>query len=247
MRKLAPVILATTIYEKSFRNVLNECHWFFKVKSSKFHKKIVIINNINNEYRSELTTLIGSLSDKAYFVDHLEVKRESLEWFNCDLKEDDPAYWYSIQYFCQMLITENLGCDYILNVGADCKIQDYDIDDFIDDSIKILDNKDRVLLTTIPWDYGNNGDFTETGMHEQNIYDIQDRDELFWFSKVVSDQVFMTKPKKLLGGIFNIKETLHSFPGYGGDSFEKRLCNHLIKNDYLRAIYKKHYYIHNSY
>lgn len=247
MKKSAPVILSTTIYEKSFRDVLNESHWFFKVESSRIYKKIIIVNNINSDSRSELTRLIDKFSDKCYFIDHLDVKKESLDRFNCDLREDEQSYWYSVQYFCQMLSTENLGCDYMLNVGADCKVQDYDIDDFIDDSIKILDNNDRVLLTTIPWAYGNEGDFTETGIHEQNIYDIQDRDESFWFSKVVSDQVFMTKTKKLLGGIFNIKENLHPFPVYGGDSFEKRFCNHLIKNDYLRAIYKKHYYIHNSY
>lgn len=241
------IILTTTVYEKSFREVLDESHWFFRFNSSKVFKKIVILNNIDEGSRNELNQLISKLSSKAEFIDHNEIKGEALERFNCNLREDEQAYWYSIQYFCQMLATEKLDKGYMLNVGADCSIQTYEIDDFIESSIEILDSNDRVLLTTIPWAYGNDGDFTETGIHEQNIYNIQDRDEKFWFSKVVSDQVFMTKPKKLLGGIFNIREDLHPFPGYGGDSFEKRFCNHLIKNDYLRAIYKKHYYIHKSY
>lgn len=241
------VIISTTIYEKSFRDVLNKDHWFFKFNSSRIFKKVIVVNNINNESRQELDSLIKIFSDRVDFIDHDQIKKEALERFNCDLREDEQAYWYSIQYFCQMLAAERLGSEYMFNVGADCPIQTYEIDDFIEDSIKILEKNPRVLLTTIPWSYGNDGDFTETGIHEQNIYNIEDRDELFWFSKVVSDQVFMTKPEKLLGGIFNIREDLHPFPGYGGDSFEKRFCNHLIKNDYLRAIYKKHYYIHKSY
>jgi len=244
---LNKIILSTTIYEKNFREVLRESHWFLKFKSSYVFKKIAIVNNVREDSREELNKLINIFSDRIQFIDHREVKDEALNFFNCDLREDEQAYWYSVQYFCQMYISIKMECDYMFNVGADCIIQNIEIDDFIENSINILAKNKKVLLTTIPWGYGNNGDFTETGMHEQNTYNISDNDELFWFSKVVSDQIFMVKPKKLIGGIFNIKEDLHPFPVYGGNSFEKRFCNHLIRNDYLRAIYKKHYYIHKSY
>jgi hypothetical protein len=244
MKEKSKVILCTTIYEKSFREVLKESHWFFKFSSSDIFKKVIIVNNIKEISRDELNELINIFSGRAQFVDHLDIKRDALDFFNCDLNEEEQEYWYSIQYFCQMYISEKMGCDYVFNVGADCTIFQEEIDDFIEESIEILNINNRVLLTTLPW---SNVNFNETGIHEQNFFNIPDRHDLFWTSKVVSDQVFMVKPKKLLGGIFNIKENLHSFPGYGGNSFEKRFCNHLIKNDYLRAIYKKYYYIHNSY
>ena len=238
------VVLATTVYERSFRNVLDDSHWFFNCYMDKEIKKIVIVNNVNDESRGELNSLINLFSDRADFIDHLDIKKDALEFFGCDLQETEQSYWYSIQYFCQMFYAKNLGFDYLFNVGADCPINSFNVDDFIKDSIEILEKNHKVLLTTIPW---SPGDFTETGNHEQNYFGIKDRDDLFWTSKVVSDQVFMVKISKLTGGIFNNKENLHPFPGYGGDSFEKRFCNHLIRNDFLRSIYKKHYYTHKSF
>jgi hypothetical protein len=238
------LILSTTLYEKNFRSVLSKSHWFFNISSPSIFKKVLILNNIKEDSLDELHKLINLFTDDdIIFVDG-NVRKDSLKMFMCDLKESDKSYWYSIQYFCQMYTSEKLKCDYLMNVGADCEIKSDYIEDFIENSIKILNENDKVLLTTMPW---APGDFSDTGMHEQNFYNIAERSETFWFSKVVSDQVFIVKPKKLMGGIFNNIENLHPFPGYGGDSFEKRFCNHLIRNNYLRAIYKKYYYTHVSY
>jgi hypothetical protein len=123
-------------------------------------------------------------------------------------------------------------------------MSDLEIDDYLRDSAFILDKDPSVLLTTIPW---SDEDFEETGQHEQNIYNIEKRHDLFWFSKVVSDQVFFSSAEKFLKVNFNIKSDLHPFPGYGGNSFEKRLCNHLITSGCYRAIYKKYSYFHKSF
>jgi len=64
-------------------------------------------------------------------------------------------------------------------------------------------------------------DFDETGPHEQNIYNIEKRHDLFWFSKVVSDQVFFSSPEKFLNTNFNIKSVYTHSPVMEGILLKK--------------------------
>jgi len=236
------MILTTTLYEKNFRQILRSDNWFFNIKSSLITKKLFIVNNIiSNE---EFESLKKEFEDRAEFVYSNDIWKEAVSAFNCDLHQGEMSYWYSVQYFCALYVGLKEGINYVFNVGSDCTMSDLEMDDFLRDSANIIDIDPSVLLTTIPW---SKGDFEPTGHHEQNIYNITKRDDLFWFSKVVSDQVFFSSPKKLQSVNFNIKEDLHPFPGYGGNSFEKRLCNHLITSDFYRAIYKKYDYFHKSF
>ena len=236
------MVLATTIYEKNFRQVLTDDNWFFKVDNTLISKKVCIVNNINS--REEFNELKQRLEHRAEFVYCDDIWLEAVSAFNCDLHPRETSYRYSIQYFCALYFALTQNIKYVLNVGADCRMSDLEIEDYIIESASLLDSDPSVLLTTIPWSEGN---FEETGNHEQDTYHITKRHDLFWFSKVVSDQVFFSSPHKLQEVDFNIKENLHSFPAYGGDSFEKRLCNYLISSDCYRAIYKKYSYYHNSY
>jgi len=236
------IILTTTLYEKNFRQVLNPDNWFFKVKSPLISKKLFIVNNINS--KEEFDAIKNQIQDKVEFVYSDDIWKEAVSTFKCDLHQGEISYWYSIQYFCALHIALQEKIKYVFNVGSDCKMSDLEIDDYLRDSAFILDKDPSVLLTTIPW---SDEDFDETGQHEQNIYNIEKRHDLFWFSKVVSDQVFFSSPEKFLNTNFNIKSDLHPFPGYGGNSFEKRLCNHLITSDCYRAIYKKYSYFHKSF
>lgn len=236
------MILTTTLYEKNFRQILKPDNWFFNFKSSIITKKLFIVNNISSH--TEFNLLKEEFKDRADFVHSDDIWEDSVKAFNCDLYQGEMSYWYSIQYFCALYVGLQEGIDYVFNVGADCYMSDLEMEDYLIDSISILEKDPSVLLTTIPW---TKGDFEPTGHHEQNIYDITKRHDLFWFSKVVSDRVFLSSAKKLQGANFNIKEDLHPFPGYGGYSFEKRLCNHLITADCYRAIYKKYDYFHESF
>ena len=236
------MILTTTLYEKNFRQILKSDNWFFNVKSSLITKKLFIVNNIISH--EEFNSLKEEFLDRAEFVYSDDIWREAVSAFSCDLHPGEMSYWYSVQYFCALYVGLQEGIKYVLNVGSDCIMSDLEIEDYLADSASLLDSDSSVLLTTIPWSEGN---FEATGHHEQNIYNITKRHDLFWFSKVVSDQVFFSSPQKLQGANFNIKEDLHPFPGYGGNSFEKRLCNHLITADCYRAIYKKYNYHHKSF
>ena len=236
------MILTTALYEKNFRHVLKSDNWFFNFKSDIITKKLFIVNNISSQI--EFNLLKEEFKDKAHFVYSDDIWEDAVSAFNCDLYKGEMSYWYSIQYFCALYIGLQENIDYVFNVGADCSMSDLEMEDYLLDSISILDKDPSVLLTTIPW---TKGDFEPTGHHEQNIYDITKRHDLFWFSKVVSDRVFLSSAKKLQGANFNIKADIHPFPGYGGNSFEKRLCNHLIISDCYRAIYKKYDYHHESF
>jgi hypothetical protein len=238
------ILLSTTVYEKNFRETLDPNHWFFNFKSSMIDQKMIVVNNINHDSRVELENIKKNLDPSVIYVESAEIGKSSLDFYGCDLKEGEKGYWYSIQYFCQLYYSVKNNFDYLFNVSSDCHPQQIDIDDFINDSISILNDEEKVVLTTIPWI--PNG-MKEVGEHEQNHHNIALRSDLFYFTKIVSDQIFLLDPRKIIGFDFNIKENLHPFPGYGGDCFEKRFCNYLIRNNFLRAIYKNHYYIHNSY
>ena len=236
------MILTTTLYEKNFRHVLKTDNWFFKFNSPLITKKLIIVNNISSQI--EFNSMKKEFEDKAHFVYSDDIWEEAVKAFNCDLHKGEISYWYSIQYFCALYVGLQDGINYVFNVGADCYTEDLEMDDFLRDSSLLLDEDPSVLLTTIPW---TKGDFEPTGIHEQNIYNINKRHDSFWFSKVVSDRVFLASPKKLQEVNFNIKQDIHPFPGYGGYSFEKRLCNHMIISDFYRAIYKKYDYHHESF
>lgn len=236
------MILSTTIYEKNFREVLKPENWFFDIKDDLITGKTIIVNNVSS--LEELEKLKCNFSGDVDFINSNEIEKEALNFFRCNLSRSEISYWYSIQHFCGIYDAFKKGEDFFLHIGADCTPFLEDIRGFIEDSINIINDDPSVLVTTIPW---SEGDFTETGLHEQNIYHTEKRSDSFWFSKVFSDQFFLSSTKKIKEVDFNIQEDLHPFPGYGGDSFEKRLCNYMIKSDKYRAIYKKNYYLHKSF
>lgn len=236
------MILSTTIYEKNFRQVLNPDSWFFSTKNNLIAKKTIIVNNVSSLL--ELNSLKDLISEEVEFISSDLICQEALDFFNCDLSRSESSYWYSIQHFCGLYDSFKKGEEFFFHIGADCTPFFENLENYIEDSMRLLNSDESVLATTIPW---SEGDFTETGMHEQNIYNITKRSDLFWFSKVFSDQIFFTSVSRMKQVDFNIKENIHPFPGYGGDSFEKRLCNYMIVSDKYRSIYKKNHYIHKSF
>jgi len=238
------VLLTTTLYEKNFRQVLTPENWFFRSESDYFIDRVFIVNNVNS--REEFDILQKKFQHLAKFVWSDLIWKESLSKFNSEMSQNEIGYWYSIQHFCSLYHAIENKVDYVFSVGSDCTMSNFSMDDFIEDSIKILKEDKSVLLTTIPW---CEGDFTPAGENEQGYHDIKKRSDKFYFSHCVSDQVFFTSPQKIIDQRvdFNILKDLHPFPGYGGNSFEKRFCNYLITSCSYRAVYKKHHYIHKSF
>lgn len=237
--------LSSTLYEKNFRKVLHEDNWFLQYESKYISRKVYIVNNIYPASRQELEQLKAKFNDQVVFVESTDIHRQSLRKFNSKMKQYELAWWFSIQYFCQMYFALEQNIEFVLNVGADCTVYGDQLDEFISDSIEVIRTDPSVLLTSIAW---QPGDFSQAGNNEQTYHDIQKRHEKFWMSKVVSDQFFFCSPAKCLQVDFNVRKLLHPFPRYGGHSFEKNFTNFLIKNGFFRAIHKsKNYYIHQSF
>ena len=155
------------------------------------------------------------------------------------------SYLYSIHNYTSLYFGIETGLDFVLTIGADCKLSSLDIEEFIAKSIDEIKKDPFLLSTTLPW--GINKE--EIGDHEESCYPPDHYSDSFYLSKVMSDQVFFCSARKILDAVdFNINEVIHPYPKYVHGGFENRLCNFMIKNNYYRGIYKGDiYYSHKSY
>jgi hypothetical protein len=243
------LILTTNIYEKSFREFLNnDNHCFFSIESKYISSKIITVNNIDNESLRDFNVLRKKTEEKykdITFIFPYEYKDLCNSLFKVNLSEDDVSYLYSIHNYTSLYLAIESGTDFILTIGADCILSSNYIEPYIIESIQEIKKIDKLLSTTLPWDK----DFQEIGNHEESLYPVEYRSNLFYTSMIMSDQVFLVSANKILGVVdFNINEILHPYPVYGIGGFEQRMCNFMIKHKYYRGIHKGDvYYSHNSY
>jgi hypothetical protein len=242
------ITLSTIVYEGNFRKLLQEDSWFLNYKSKYISKKRLNFNNVYSV--EEFYSLLDKVKNEQIEVVDVSVQSENANNFfkiNTDL--NTYGYNYIMPYFTDLL---TISTEYVFNVASDCQDRINFNDDFFENSINILNEDDDVMVTTLPW---NDSDSNLLGGGEQkhtdsiNInknIDIKVNDN-FWFSKVMSDQVFVAKIEKLKKCDFTITQNLHPYPSYGGFAFEIRLGNHFMINDKYRAIFKTNgYYIHGK-
>ena len=243
------IILTTNIYEKSFRSFLSSLdNDFFLIESKYIRKKIISINNLDPNSLDELLRLKNQVQETFPEVDFIfsgDYKEKCSDLFRIKLSEGDISYLYSIHNYTSLCLGIESGLDFVLTIGADCKLSSLSIDSYINQSIEEIKKDPFILSTTLPWDEN----FEDIGRHEENVYPIDHKSEFFYLSKVMSDQIFLCSSERILSVVdFNIDEILHPYPAYGHGGFENRLCNFMIKNNYLRGIYKGEiYYKHKSY
>jgi len=242
------ITLSTIVYEGNFRKLLKPDSWFLNYNSKYISKRRLNINNIQSI--EEFESLLKEIKNDDIEIKYVGNKIEEVnEYFKINTDRNTQGYNYIMPYFSDLL---TINTEYIFNVASDCQDHINFNDDFFENSIKILNEDNDVMITTIPW---CQSDITTLGLGEQshtdslNInknIDIKVNDN-FWFSKVMSDQVFVAKIEKLKKCDFIITNNLHTYPSYGGFSFEMRLGNHFMVNDKYRAIYKTDgYYLHGK-
>jgi hypothetical protein len=242
------MILTTNVYEKSFRDFLsNRDNDFFRLDSRLF-KKIITVNNIDSRSLDEFGQVVNEVKAKypdISFVFSSEYKDLCNETFRVNLSESNVSYLYSIHNYTSLYLGIETGLDFVLTIGADCKLSSLDIEEFVAKSIDEIKKDPSLLSTTLPW--GTNKE--EIGNHEESCYPPDHFSDSFYLSKVMSDQVFFCSARKILDVVnFNINEVIHPYPKYVHGGFENRLCNFMIKNNYYRGIYKGDiYYSHKSY
>jgi len=241
------VTLTTILYEGNFRKILNDSSWFLNIQNKFITKKRLNINNIESidEFNDTIQKFENEKLEINYVDDNIEIVNSTL---GLNLNRDTHGFNYTMPYFSDLI---SISTDYILNVSSDCQSDIYITDDFFENSIKILDEDEDVIVTTIPWnkpDIFGTKNTKSVGDWEESSYNIYKRNEFFWFSKVMSDQVFFAKKEKLLNCDFNIEGDFHPYPSYGGFCFEKRIGNYFIDKNKFRAIYagSGNYYIHGT-
>lgn len=243
------LILTTNIYEKSFRQFLNnDNHCFFSIESKYISSKIITVNNIDDKSLIDFNVLRKKTEERykdITFIFSHEYKDLCNSIFKINLSEDDVSYLYSIHNYTSLYLAIESGTDFILTIGADCNLSSNYIDPYIIGSIQEIKKIYNLLSTTLPWDK----DFQEIGNHEESLYQVEYRSDLFYISMIMSDQVFLVSANKILDVVnFNISENFHPYPIYSIGGFEQRMCNFMVKYKYYRGIHKGDvYYSHNSY
>jgi hypothetical protein len=236
------ITLSTTVYEKDFKIILNKESWFYKYQNPLITKKNIIINNINNN--EEFLKLKKEFETDFDFFYSNEYIDKINKTFNVSINPHDKSYYYSVQHYTNVLI--NNQNKFTFYVGPDCNIFSDNLLDYFNDSIKILESDSEIISTTLPW---VKPEMVDTiGNHEQNIFNIDKKNDKFYMSKIFSDQVYFINTDKIKNTDFTITQYLHSFPEYVINGFEFRLTNNLILNNNYRAIYKSDsHYIHESF
>lgn len=246
------ITLNTIVYEGNFREVLSEESWFNKFENILITKKLLTVNNLSSiDEFNELRLKFPSI-DVVYVSDN---KDKVIDKYNLGINEQTLGYYYTISYFVML---EHIKTKYVLNVASDCMSDLHISDDFFDDSIKEMIINPSVSTTMIAWTKNNyimkNG--KKIGEHEEvessRILGIpENKSLLFNRTANFTDQFFFGSVDYLKNIDYIIDESysdrFYNGPSYGGNSFEKRMVAHQIKNNQFNHIYKGNdYYIHDG-
>jgi len=249
------ITLSTIVYEGNFDKVLSDGSWFMKFKSPLISDKLLVVNNLISKERflEKINDLIPKHHFKVIYVD--ELKDIAIKKYSLNIDEKTLGYYYTIPYFC---LFESVKTKYVLNIASDC-MDDIKIDDvFLSTAIYELETNESCSTAMVAWtknncvminnkkigDIENFETFRRLGVKETNS-------ENFNYSFGFTDQFFMGNIYKLKKIDYNIpeeiSEKIYNGPPYGGNSFEKRMVGHQIKNNLFNCIYKgDNYYIHDN-
>jgi hypothetical protein len=228
------VSFSTSIYERSYKPALSggAIRRALEACPYSFQEKLLIINNVNN--RGEVLDIVHKeYPDFVYFFAE-DSYREVLDKFFLKKEDLGDGYVYSIQHFSALYYTK---CPFLLHVGEDCLLSEID-PDFIEDSIRLMQNNQRYICSMPSWDPFLVGPKGECLVEVENFY------AAYGFT----DQVYLANVGAFTGDIYRFYHpSSDRYPKYGGDNFEKRMNSYMVCNDRCRLVHKKSFYAHRSY
>lgn len=246
------ITLNTIVYEGNFRTILSEDSWFNKFQSSLVTKKMLTVNNISSIDEFEELIKKYPFFDIVYVND---TKNDVIEKYKLNINEKTIGYYYTIPYFVAI---EKVTTKYILNVASDCMQDIFISDTFLTDSIIELTSNPLASTTMVAWTKDNYimKNDKKIGQHEEDetarILNISNNTStLFNCTANFTDQFFFGSIDYLRNIDYIIDESysnkFYHGPSYGGNSFEKRIVAHQIKNNQFNCVYKGNdYYIHDG-
>jgi hypothetical protein len=226
------ISFSTCIYDKTkdilsngfLRNQLNIINY-------PFDEKTIIVNQTND--RGYIIGLV-----KTYFPDfNIRFTEDDyidvLKYFNLTKEKVNPGYWYSIQNFNMIY---HATSDYNFHASSDCSIREIDRN-FIKDSIDIMEERNDIISSMPSWEQ------SYYGPREECIFELDN----FYGELGFTDQIYFSKIKEFKQDIYNqYHNDSNKFPGYGTESFERRVDSHMRINKKYRIVHKKSYYIHGG-
>lgn len=241
------ITLNTIIYEGNYRNFLNDNTWFFKFKSNLITKKTITINNLTSfdDFQKKLNNIKTDINIDLIHVN--ECKEQINSKYKLQITENTLGYYYTIPYFCCI---ENIKTPYLFNVATDC-MRDIKVDDsFFLSSIEKFNIDPDCSTTMVSWD--DNFNPADQEEHDTtNIFKKIKKSDNFYYRANFTDQLFFGDINKLKNIDYNIEEKygniIYHGPYYGGNSFEKRMVSHHVKNLKYNCVYKNNnYYKHDK-
>ena len=225
-------------YKKFFEQRLDEYLGCFSGFS--FDEKIMTISNIKPASFETIdinieTKMIPLGFVKRYISDNEE---EVLKSFGLNIDNyPSNSYWYSAAKFVGIFYT---SCDYLLFIDDNIDMSNTDGADFINESIRLLDENENYLSSMPSWSPND-----EVASAEW-LVDGQKDQENFYVSYGFTDHIYLIKAKNVCRKLWNgyLHETSKRYPGYGSLSFERLVDNYMKWNLLFRMVSKKYHYVH---
>lgn len=253
------ITVSTLLYQGNYNNILSENSWIVKYSPNYDHKKLIVVNNVQDRYYLE--TLLEEYKNihnvDYFFVEDYE--KDCIDTFNLDIDRNKTiGYFYIIPYLALAL---KLDTEHVFMVSDDCTNTIIFEEDYVIDSIKEVENNPLVFSTSLNWGPKGSSMGYDVGEWEQiNTYKCKNKAEnhndKFWYTIGFSDQVFITSKKNLMRAEYNIDRdfiipsecpTCQGTP-YCPESWERRVSEYIHRNNMYRGVWKNndHYYIHGK-
>lgn len=247
------ITLNTLLYHGNYQNILKEDSWFLRYENPIVSSKLITVNNVKD--RESATEMLDKVKKESKDVDYFFVEdyeKQAVDYFSLDINKDTTrGYYYIIPYFCLLL---HLKKGFVLNVSDDCTKELYFDTEFLEESVKLLTNNDKIPVTTLSWGYPKQSFGYDVGEWEQiETFRLQQKSQpemdKFWYSVGFVDQIFLgsvDKLKKINYNLDTYDNPIYRGPWYCPNSWERRVAEYMHKNEMYRAVWKNpnHYYIH---
>jgi len=205
--------------------IISRCNYSFK-------RKVLFINNVNNieQVKRYASKKVSQGVIDEYFVVE-EYAQETLKYFNIEKESFNGGYYYSIAELVSIYLCKT---KYLLHFSSDAFLAENKIN-WIDDSIKIFEEKENIIVANPTWNFA----FQQA--KKESISEMDD----FYVGYGFSDQCYLIKCDIFKDQIYNTNHIdSERYPKYGGQLFEKRVDSFMRNNNKLRITHKKVSYIH---
>ena len=243
------VCLATALYEKTYNHYIENDKlrvWLNKFNYP-FDEIIILFNNISQEGFEECVKYLQTFTDKKItFAFSQSMTDEVISTFKLDPNYHNlPGYWYSIANFAQLVISKS---DYVMYICEDISVV-HPSDTFVKDSIEALENNPDCIATSMNWSWIGADPKTklghDAGEEEEWYTKPKHKNDKFYLTNGFGDHIYFSSREKLLSIDYNTSHPfVNRFPGYSGQSFDKRLNSYQTIHEMYRYVHKKLHYSH---